>query len=150
MPQMTTLDRKIWGIAWPAILSNISVPILGLVDAAILGHLGDASYLGSVALGTAILSFLYWGFSFLRMGTTGLVARATGAGDHDGAFLVLAQSMVLALVLATSAFLWPAHALDGHPPLWALMAALALCFFCIGMLFGNFNAGKIRRVVQWR
>ncbi len=104
MPQMTTLDRKIWGIAWPAILSNISVPILGLVDAAILGHLGDASYLGAVALGTAILSFLYWGFSFLRMGTTGLVARATGAGDHDSAFLVLAQSGVLALVLAGELF----------------------------------------------
>ena len=102
---MTTLDRKIWGIAWPAILSNISVPILGLVDAAILGHLGDARYLGAVALGTAILSFLYWGFSFLRMGTTGLVARATGAGDHDGAFLVLAQSMVLALVLAGTVIL---------------------------------------------
>ena len=105
MPTMSTLDRKIWGIAWPAILSNISVPILGLVDAAILGHLGDARYLGSVALGTAILSFLYWGFSFLRMGTTGLVARATGAGDHDSAFMVLAQSMVLALGLAGAVIL---------------------------------------------
>ena len=105
MPQMTTLDRKIWGIAWPAILSNISVPILGLVDAAILGHLGDARYLGAVALGAAILSFLYWGFSFLRMGTTGLVARATGAGDDRSAFLVLAQSMVLALVLAGAVIL---------------------------------------------
>jgi len=100
MPQLSRLDHKIWGIAWPAILSNISVPILGLVDAAILGHLGDARYLGAVALGAAILSFLYWGFSFLRMGTTGLVARATGAGNHGSAFLVLAQSLVLALVLA--------------------------------------------------
>ena len=100
MAQLNSLDRKIWGIAWPAILSNISVPILGLVDAAILGHLGDARYLGAVALGAAILSFLYWGFSFLRMGTTGLVARATGAGEHYSAFLVLAQSLVLAVVLA--------------------------------------------------
>jgi MATE family multidrug resistance protein len=94
------LDHKIWGIAWPAILSNISIPLLGLVDAAILGHLGSTHYLGAVAIGGALLSFLYWGFSFLRMGTTGLVAKATGAGEHERATLVLAQSAVLALVLA--------------------------------------------------
>ena len=81
---MTKLDHKIWGIAWPAFLSNVSIPLLGLVDAAILGHLGSTSYLGAVAIGSAILSFLYWGFSFLRMGTTGLVARAEGAGDTEG------------------------------------------------------------------
>ena len=79
-------------IAWPAILSNISIPLLGLVDAAILGHLENASFLGAVAIGAALLSFLYWGFSFLRMGTTGLVARASGAGDQAGAFLVLADT----------------------------------------------------------
>ena len=94
------LDHKIWDIAWPAILSNISVPLLGLVDAAILGHLGSTQYLGAVAIGGAVLSFLYWGFSFLRMGTTGLVAKATGAGRPDEAALVLAQSAVLALLIA--------------------------------------------------
>ena len=94
------LDHKIWGIAWPAILSNISIPLLGLVDSAILGHLNSSLYLGSVAVGAALLSFLYWGFSFLRMGTTGLVARAEGAGDTFGSILVLARSAVLALVLA--------------------------------------------------
>ena len=52
--------------------------MLGLVDTAILGHLGSTQYLGAVAIGGAILSFLYWGFSFLRMGTTGLVAKASG------------------------------------------------------------------------
>lgn len=97
-----SLDRRIWGIAWPAILSNISIPMLGLVDAAILGHLENADFLGAVAIGAALLSFLYWGFSFLRMGTTGLVARASGAGDRAGAFLVLAQSVVLALALAAA------------------------------------------------
>lgn len=100
MALRSALDRKIWGIAWPAILSNISIPLLGLVDAAILGHLDNARFLGAVAIGAAILSFLYWGFSFLRMGTTGLVARACGAGNHEGAFLVLMQSAVLAGVLA--------------------------------------------------
>ena len=101
MEDLKRLDHKIWGIAWPAILSNISIPVLGLVDAAILGHLGSTHYLGAVAIGSALLSFLYWGFSFLRMGTTGLVARAMGAGDPDRATLVLAQSAVLALLLAS-------------------------------------------------
>ena len=100
MEDLRRLDHKIWGIAWPAILSNISIPVLGLVDAAILGHLGSAHYLGAVAIGSALLSFLYWGFSFLRMGTTGLVARAMGAAQPDRALLVLAQSAVLALVLS--------------------------------------------------
>jgi MATE family multidrug resistance protein len=76
---------------------------LGLVDAAILGHLDDTQYLASVAIGGALLSFLYWGFSFLRMGTTGLVAKAMGAGKESEASLVLAQSAVLALGLAVIA-----------------------------------------------
>ena len=92
------------------------------MDAAILGHLGTTTYLGAVAIGGAILSFLYWGFNFLRMGTTGLVARAEGAGDTDGSLLVLAQSGVLAIALAL--VVWLAH------PLWlgigiALMAPQA-------------------------
>ena len=95
-----SLDHKIWRIAWPAILSNISIPLLGLVDAGILGHLEDTRYLGAVAIGSALLSFLYWGFSFLRMGTTGRVARALGAGSASRASLELYRAGVLALVLA--------------------------------------------------
>lgn len=92
------------------------------MDAAILGHLGTTTYLGAVAIGGAILSFLYWGFNFLRMGTTGLVARAEGAGDGSGALLILAQSCVLAMALALLAWL--------SKPLWlglgmALMAPQA-------------------------
>lgn len=94
------LDHKIWGIAWPAILSNLSIPLLGLVDSAILGHLSSSQFLGAVAIGAALLSFLYWGFSFLRMGTTGLVARAEGAGDQYGSIMILMRSGLLALVLA--------------------------------------------------
>jgi MATE family multidrug resistance protein len=105
MEHNKALDRKIWDIAWPAILSNISVPLLGLVDAAILGHLGSTRYLGAVAIGGALLSFLYWGFSFLRMGTTGLVAQAAGAGRNDVATLVLARSAILALLLALAVVL---------------------------------------------
>lgn len=111
------LDHKIWGIAWPAILANISIPLLGLVDSAILGHLDNSVYLGAVAIGAALLSFLYWGFSFLRMGTTGLVARAEGAGDGYGSVLVLARSGALALAIAALVLLL-------HRPL--LQAGLAL------------------------
>lgn len=113
MQNNSQLDHKIWGIAWPAILSNISVPLLGLVDSAILGHLGSSQYLGAVAIGAALLSFLYWGFGFLRMGTTGLVARAEGAGDEYGSVLVLSRSMLLALGIAALVLL-------GHQPLLAL------------------------------
>lgn len=105
MDAKRSLDRNIWIIAWPAILSNLSIPILGLVDAAMLGHLADTRYLAAVALGGAILSFLYWGFGFLRMGTTGHVARARGAGDHNLAFLVLARSAVLGLAIALAVML---------------------------------------------
>jgi len=100
MESSRQLDHKIWGIAWPAILSNISIPMLGLVDSAILGHLDSSQYLGAVAVGAALLSFLYWGFGFLRMGTTGLVARAEGGGDRSGSLLILCRSAILALGLA--------------------------------------------------
>lgn len=65
------------------IIANISVPLLELVDTTILGHLENAVYLAAVAIGIRILSFLYWGFGFLRMGTTGLTAHAFGADAHD-------------------------------------------------------------------
>jgi MATE family multidrug resistance protein len=94
------LHQRIWDIAWPAILSNISLPLLGLVDTAILGHLENTHYVGAVAIGASLLAFVYWGFGFLRMGTTGLVAKAFGAGDSETEVLVLLQSGVLALVLA--------------------------------------------------
>jgi MATE family multidrug resistance protein len=99
-----SLDAKIWAIAWPAILANLSIPLLGLVDAALLGHLDSPRYLGAVAIGSAVLSFLYWGFSFLRMGTTGEVARAVGASDRSAATLALARAAVLALTIAV--LLW--------------------------------------------
>jgi len=95
-----SLDAKIWAIAWPAIVSNISIPLLGLVDASILGHLDSPHHLAAVAIGSAILSFLYWGFSFLRMGTTGDVARALGRGDPALGLVALGRAALLALLIA--------------------------------------------------
>jgi MATE family multidrug resistance protein len=71
----------VWRIAWPIILANGAVPLLGIVDTAVVGHLGRASAIGAVALGALIFSFVYWGFGFLRMGTTGLTAQALGRED---------------------------------------------------------------------
>ncbi|MBY4676505.1 MATE family efflux transporter [Marinobacterium arenosum] len=91
--------REVWGLAWPMILSNISVPLLGMVDTAVIGHLPESHHLGAVAVGAMIFSILYWAFGFLRMGTTGLTAQAVGRQDGDNNRLVLAQSLVLATLI---------------------------------------------------
>lgn len=89
--------RRIATLAWPLILSNITVPLLGLVDTAVVGHLPDSRYLGGVTLGATLFSFLFWGFGFLRMGTTGLTAQASGGEDIDAMLRLLGQGLMLAL-----------------------------------------------------
>jgi len=91
--------QKVWSLAWPMILSNITVPLLGLVDTAVIGHLPDPRYLAAVAVGAMIFSILYWSFGFLRMGTTGLTAQALGAPDYNQSRLLLAPSLVLAGII---------------------------------------------------
>ncbi len=80
-------------------LSNVSVPLVGIVDTAVVGHLPNATFIGAVALGAVVFSFLYWGFGFLRMGTTGLVAQDMGARDFDELRATLTRSLILALTL---------------------------------------------------
>ncbi|MFK0573287.1 MATE family efflux transporter [Endozoicomonas sp.] len=89
-------SRRVWHFAWPAIISNISVPLLGLVDAAVLGHLSSPEYLGGVAIAATLFSMLFWAFGFLRMGTTGLVAQAKGRNDVQALRKWLLQSVVFA------------------------------------------------------
>ncbi len=91
--------RKVWMLAGPIILSNISVPLVGAVDTAVVGHLPGPESIGAVALGALIFSFLYWGFGFLRMGTTGFVAQAYGSGDWNALADTLMRVLLLALVL---------------------------------------------------
>ena len=93
---------QLWYLAWPLIISNISVPMLGLVDAAIMGHLDEASYLGAVALGATLLSFIYWAFGFLRMGTVGLTAQAHGAKDKQRLMQLLLMPGLLALAIGVA------------------------------------------------
>ncbi|MCE8035562.1 MATE family efflux transporter [Billgrantia tianxiuensis] len=89
--------RRIWTLAWPIILSNITVPLLGLVDTAVVGHLPDSRYLAGVTLGATLFSFLYWGFGFLRMGTTGLTSQAVGRENDSEVRNLLGQALLLAM-----------------------------------------------------
>ncbi|MCM5705026.1 MATE family efflux transporter [Larsenimonas salina] len=88
---------KVWRLSWPIILSNITVPLLGLVDTAVVGHLSDARYLAAVTLGATLFSFLFWGFGFLRMGTTGLTSQAVGREDSSAVRHLIGQSLLMAL-----------------------------------------------------
>jgi len=91
--------QKILSIALPMTAASISIPLLGLVDTAILGHLDQVHYLAAVAAGSSVLTMLFWLFAFLRMGNTGLTARAWGARDHCRCLELLAQSLLLAALL---------------------------------------------------
>ena len=89
--------RSIMRIAVPAIVSNISVPLLSLVDTAITGHLGSRVYLGAIAVGGMIFNVLYWLMGFLRMGTSGLTAQAFGRKDSRDMALQFSRALFLAL-----------------------------------------------------
>ena len=93
-------DARVWRLAGPIILSNLTVPLLGAVDTAVVGHLPDPAYLGAVAIGATLFSFLYWGFGFLRMSTTGLTAQAWGADDSEGVRLQFLRAGAIALLIA--------------------------------------------------
>ena len=94
------VDKEILRIALPAIVSNITVPLLGLADVAIAGHLGDASYIGAIAVGGMLFNMIYWMFSFLRMGTGGLAAQAYGQGNLAESMRVLLRSLAVAVAMA--------------------------------------------------
>ncbi|QGU89274.1 MATE family efflux transporter DinF [Erwinia sorbitola] len=98
MKLLTPADKSLWRLALPMILSNITVPLLGLVDTAVIGHLDSPTYLGGVAIGTTVTSFLFMLLLFLRMSTTGLTAQAFGAGDKSALARALMQPLLLALL----------------------------------------------------
>ena len=85
------MDRRILGLTVPAVVSNVTVPLLGLVDVAIVGHLGEAAYIGAIAAGGMLFNILFWIFGFLRMGTSGLTSQAYGRGDRRAQMRVLAM-----------------------------------------------------------
>lgn len=93
------MDKKIFRLALPNIISNITVPLLGMIDISIAGHLGSAIYIGAIALGSNIFNMLYWNFGFLRMSSSGFTAQAYGARDFGEVMNVLLRSLVVALGL---------------------------------------------------
>lgn len=97
------MHKRIWQLAIPIMLSNISVPLLGLVDTAILGHLDDSRYLAAVAMGSSLFTFVFWSFSFLRMGTTALVAQSHD--QQNNLLAIMHNACLMALVVGLSIIL---------------------------------------------
>lgn len=109
------MHREILRIAIPSIVTNITVPLLGMVDLSIAGHIGSASVIGAISVGGLIFNMVYWLFNFLRMGTSGLTAQAFGRGDAEGQRRVLRLALTIALVCGVAIFSiqrpieWMAH-----------------------------------------
>jgi len=115
-------------------LANVSIPLVGAVDTAVMGHLPDEKFIGAVAIGAVIFNFLYWGFGFLRMGTTGFVSQAYGARDHDEVANAFARAVLfgLGVGMALIVLQWPL----GWLALWLFEAepdveSLAWAYFSI-------------------
>ena len=98
--QSSIFSSPILRLALPSVVTNITVPLLGLVDTTIVGHMGRAEYIGAIAIGTTIFNMLYWLFAFLRMGTTGIVSQAFGARDQRLVSESLRRSLLWALLIA--------------------------------------------------
>lgn len=97
---MNIRNKQILQIALPSIVSNITVPLLGLVDVAIVGHMGDAVYIAAVAVGSMVFNLIYWLFAFLRMGSSGLTSQALGRRDLEEVVRLLVRSMTIAMGIA--------------------------------------------------
>lgn len=97
---MTQEDKDILQLAIPSIVSNITVPLLGLVDLAIVGHMGSELYIAAIAVGTMIFNMIYWLFGFLRMGTSGMTSQALGREDYFSVRLLLRRSLYISTFIA--------------------------------------------------
>lgn len=97
MSSLPLTRRSIFAQAWPIMLGQTTVPLVGIVDVAVIGRTGDAAALAGVALGTTIVNFLFWSFGFLRMGMTGMTAQAQGAGDGDEVDAMLVRGVAAGL-----------------------------------------------------
>ena len=98
------MNKQILRLAIPSILANITIPLVGLVDTAIVGHISDAHAIGGIAIGTMLFDLLYWNFGFLRVGTSGMTAQAFGRGDREQCARLFTQSVGIALIGA--ALIW--------------------------------------------
>jgi len=99
-PMIRSMNKKILDLAIPNIISNISIPLLGIVDMALMGHLESDAYIGAIALGSLIFNFIYWSLGFLRMGTSGFTAQARGRRDLREAILVFSRAAFIAAAMS--------------------------------------------------
>lgn len=102
MPRILSRDRQILRIAMPAIVSNVTVPLLGLIDLAIVGHLGSAAYIAAISIGTMMFNLIYWIFGFIRMGTSGFTSQSLGRHDLPEVMRHLARSAAVAAMIAVA------------------------------------------------
>ena len=154
---MNIRDRQILQIALPSIVSNITVPLLGMVDVAIVGHMGSPVFIGAVAVGSMIFNLVYWLFGFLRMGSSGLTSQALGRRDLTEVARLLVRSVIIALSIAVLLIVlqmpmkWAAFLLIGPTEdvapfastyfdivIWGAPASLAL-FSLMGWFIGMQN-----------
>ncbi|MCF6333747.1 MAG: MATE family efflux transporter [Draconibacterium sp.] len=152
------MNRSILKLAVPNIISNITVPLLGLVDLALMGHLDSQIYIGAIALGSVIFNFIYWGFSFLRMSTSGFTAQAFGEKNQTESITILARALIVALLVSILILIlqapiaWASFGIIGGSVevetlanayfrirVWAAPAALSLFVFS-GWFLGMQNA----------
>ena len=130
--QRQIMNKRILQIALPAIATNITVPLLGMVDVAIVGHLGNAVYIGAIAVGSMIFNLIYWVFGFLRMGTSGMTAQAKGGRRLGEVTDLMVRSLKIALLIALLIFVFQGVLKDIalrliHPP--ADVVPLASLYF---------------------
>ncbi|MCQ2346183.1 MAG: MATE family efflux transporter [Paludibacteraceae bacterium] len=114
------MHKQVLKLALPSILANITIPLVGLVDTAIVGHVADAVDIGGIAIGTMLFDLLYWNFGFLRVGTSGMTAQAFGRNDKDECSKLLIQALTIAL--AATVLIWAIQ--------WIFVTAVLACVPC--------------------
>ena len=165
-PATRAFNKRVWALALPIMATNVTVPLLGLVDTAVVGRLPGAEYMGAVAIGAVIMNVIYSSLNFLRMGTTGLTAQSFGAGDGDqlrswlaracllstalGLGLIALQVPILGIshwLMGPSEAVWPLTESYFQIRIWGAPAAL-LNFALLGWFFGvqNMRAALISQV----
>ena len=112
------MNKEILRLAIPSILAKITIPLVGLVDTIIVGHISDAHAIGGIAIGTMLFDLLYWNFGFLRVGTSGMTAQAFGRGDREQCARLLTQSVGIAMLGA--ALIWVLQWLFVTAVLWVV------------------------------
>ena len=130
------MHRRIINLALPSIVSNITVPLLGLVDTAITGHMGEARYIGAIAVGSMLFNIMYWLFAFLRMGTGGMTAQAYGRKDFDEADLTGLRAICISLLIGLAIIVLQYPLL--HLAMWFIapdenitQLVYSYCYICI-------------------